>query len=119
MMRKLGWLLVLVGGVAVAAPPSATLTWVAPTKYTDGTTIPSTVALSYSVYQGLQGAAKTKVAAGVVPLTYSVTTGLSPNTTVCWEVTTTAGGQESARSVEACKTFPPQVAEAPTGLVVQ
>lgn len=116
-MKKLLLCLLLVPGVVLAAPPSATLTWTAPTKYTDGTTI--TVPLTYNVYQGLSGATKTRVLSNLVALTTTITTGLSPNSTVCWELTAVAGGQESAHTAEVCKTFPPQVPEAPAGLTVQ
>lgn len=115
-MRKLIWLLLLAPLAALAAPPSATLRWVAPTQYEDGTTI--TAPITYSLYQGLKGSPKVLAVSGITGLTYTFSTGLSPNTIVCWEVTATVGGQESAHTVEACKTFPPQVPLAPSNLTV-
>jgi len=107
----LGFLLGI--GVAHAAPPSAVLTWAAPTLNTDGTAI--TLPLTYNVYQGAQGSTtKPSVLTGVTALTATITTGLAASSTVCFELTAVAGGQESAHSGEACKTFPAATPAAPT-----
>lgn len=113
-MKKLIWLLMLVAPQVWGAN-TANVRWGAVTQATDGSSL---TGVTYSVYQGVQGAAKVKVATGLAVLQYNVTAGLASGTTVCYEVTATAGGQESARSAEACKTFPPSIPNAPTGVVV-
>lgn len=82
---------------------TATITFTRPLQYTDGTDIAAGTALSYNVYQGAKGGAKTKVATITATAT-TINTGLPPGET-CWEVTTLANGVESARSNEACKSF--------------
>ena len=86
-------------------PNSATIAWTAPTARLDGSAITGT--LGYGVYQGV-GKGTTKAKVGTVTATGSViSTGLLGNTEYCWQVTATEGaGPESARSNEACKTFP-------------
>lgn len=91
---------------AQTVPNQAVLSWGAPTAHVDGTAI--TGAVSYNVYQGVgTGGTKTKVAT-VTAATSTINVGLLSNTTYCWEVTAFEGasGPESARSNEACKTFP-------------
>jgi hypothetical protein len=106
------WLLLL-GLAATAARAqtanTATISFTAPTQRLDGSAITGTV--SYRVYQGLKGAAKTAVGT-ITGTSTTINTGLQPGTEVCWEVTaleTIAGvaGPESARSNEACKAFAP------------
>jgi hypothetical protein len=105
-MKFLALFLALVTGLALAqTPPTATLTWTAPTTYTDGTTIPTTVALSYNVYQGTSATSLTKVATGVTALTSTITTGLVDGNTYYWSVTAVANGLEGAQSNVASKTF--------------
>jgi hypothetical protein len=106
---------VLGASAALAAPNQAELSWAAPTTRADGTTI--TGAISYNVYQGV-GAGSTKTKVGTITATgTTLNTGLLSSTTYCWEVTAFEGeaGPESARSNEACKTFP---ASPPTTLTV-
>lgn len=90
---------------AQTAGPSATLTWAAPTTYVDGTAIPSTVTITYNVYQGPSASALVKVASGVTALTDTVTTGLSDGQTYYWAVTAVANSIESAQSNVGSKTF--------------
>lgn len=104
-MKKLLGLLLICGAAFAQTPPTATLTWTAPTTYTDGTAIPSTVALSYNVYQGVSPTALVKVASGVTTLTSTITTGLADGNTYYWSVTAVAGGLEGAQSNVASKTF--------------
>lgn len=115
-MKHLVWMLLLASGLAFAGP-QATLSWGAVTSYTDGSPISTPV--TYTVYQGLQGAAKTVAQTGITATSLVVSSGLSGGTTVCWELTATAGGQESAHTAEACKTFPVQVPQTPSGFVVK
>ena len=90
---------------AQAAPPSAILSWVAPTVYSDGTAIPSTVAVTYNVYQGTSATALTKVASNVTTVTDSITTGLADGVTYYWAVTAVANGLEGDQSNVVSKTF--------------
>lgn len=98
---------------AQTAPNQAVITFSRPTTYTDGTAIPSSVAITYGVYQGVQGQTKTKVAS-ISAVTATINTGLLSGTVYCWQVTAAAGGAESAMSNEACKTFAPAVPGAVT-----
>jgi hypothetical protein len=99
------------------AANQAILTWTAPTTYSDGTPLPAS-GLGFKVYRGLQGATKT-VIASPTSTTYTDTTGLASGTTVCYQVSATLAGQESALSTEACKTFPALAPSAPSALRVQ
>jgi hypothetical protein len=85
--------------------PTATLTWSAPTTYSDGTSIPSTVAVTYNVYQGTSATSLVKVASGVSTLTNTISTGLADGQTYYWAVTAVAGGLEGAQSNVASKAF--------------
>lgn len=114
-MRKVLLTLLLAATIAVAqaAGPSATLTWVPPTTNTDGT--PITGALTFNVYQGPTGAeSTTPVQTGLSGTSATITAGLADGTTVCFKVTAVEGGQESAKSNEACKTFPAATPNSPT-----
>lgn len=94
-------------------PRIATITFHAPTKYTDGTPIEPGTEISYRLYQGEQGEDKQHVATLSTTAT-TVQTGLQPGKTYCWEVTAVINEQESARSNEGCKTFDHLVPEAVT-----
>jgi hypothetical protein len=82
----------------------AVISFAAPTKYTDGSSIPASVAISYNVYQGAKGAVKPKVAT-ITATSTTINTGLAAGET-CWQVSSVANGVESALSNEACKSFP-------------
>jgi hypothetical protein len=82
---------------------TATLNWAAPTAYTSGAAI--TGALTYNVYQGVSGAALTKVQSGLTALSVVITAGLTAGSTMCFAVTAVSAGIESAQSVQACKAF--------------
>jgi hypothetical protein len=105
-MKNLALFLALFTTLALAqTPPTATLTWTAVTTYVDGTTIPSTVAVTYNIYQGTSATSLTKVATGVTTLTSSISTGLTDNQTYFWAVTAVAGGIEGGQSNVGSKTF--------------
>lgn len=87
-----------------ATPASATVSFSAPTTYTDGTSIASTSTITYSVFMGLKGQPKGTVAS-IVTTSTTITAGLSAGNTYCFEVSATVAGQESAHSNEQCKTF--------------
>jgi hypothetical protein len=105
------WLALLLPAIGWAAN-SATLTIVAPTLNIDGTTI--TVPMTYTIWQGPQGA-EVQVASGISALSWSADPAkLLPGTKVCWKITATeTGGQPSAFSNEACKSFPQATPNAP------
>lgn len=103
-----------VAAMAQAAAPSATLSWAAPTVYSDGTAIPSTVTITYNVYQGTSATSLTKVATGVTAVTDSITSGLADGVTYYWAVTAVANSLEGAQSNVVSKSFP----AAPPGTVV-
>lgn len=102
----LGILLALAFSRAAAAQPSATLAWAAPTTYSDGTSIPSSVAITYNVYQGASASSLTQVATAVTSITDTITTGLSDGVTYFWSVTAVANGLEGAQSNVVSKVFP-------------
>lgn len=87
-----------------AADMTATISFEAPTTYTDGSTIQSDAVLSYLVYQGVRGSAKELVGT-ITDTSTTIDTGLAPGE-ICWNVEAVAnGGPPSERSNEACKTF--------------
>lgn len=88
-----------------ASPPSATVSFSAPTLYTDGSSIAAGTVITYSVFAGLKGQTKGTVAS-VVTTSTTITAGLIPGNTYCFEVSATIAGQESAHSNEVCKSFP-------------
>src|SRR5271155_5814168 len=89
----------LLGFASLAyAGPTATLTWVAPTSYSDGTPIPSTVTLTYNIYQGTSATTLGKVATGVTAIPDAISTGLSDGQTYYFAVTAVAAGLEGAQS---------------------
>jgi|SRR5665213_383848 len=91
---------------AQSAPNTATLTWTAPTKNTDGTALGGPV--TYNVYQTASGATSggTKLASNLATLTDAISSGLADGSTDCFNVTAVVAGQESAYSNQVCKTFP-------------
>lgn len=88
--------------------PSATITFTVPTTNTDGT--PVVGPLTYNVYQSTTSGAETKAASALKGSPVTVTTGLTPKSTVYFKISVTdANGNESALSNEVCKTFPASV----------
>jgi len=98
-MKKLFYL-ALIFGCSAAFSQTATVTWTAPTKNTDGSAITAT--LTYNLYQGVQGASLTKVQSGLASTSATVTTGLTQGTTQCFTVTAVVNAAESAQSTSAC-----------------
>jgi hypothetical protein len=99
-------LLMLTYGAIAAAQPSATLGWTAVTTYSDGTTIPGTVAVTYNIYQScVSASALSKITSGVTTLTTTITAGLADNETCYWAITAQANGLEGAQSNVGSKTF--------------
>ena len=115
-------IVVLVGcsSRAQTAVNPATWSWTAPSTFADGTTIPSTDTITYNLYVGTAGKASeatTPVQTGITATTVT-TSGYAAGAVVCGEVTAVVNGVESARSNEACKTFP-DVPSPPTNLTAK
>lgn len=124
------WLLallaLLIAPALATAQTTAELSWTPPARYLDGPGgTPGTAidpkSLTYNVFQGAQGSAKTKAgntAPGVA--TYSVPAAALPvGTTQCWQVSAvSAGGTESGLSNEACKAVPWPTPAAPSAVTV-
>lgn len=90
------------------AANTATITFSASTKYSDGTTYPTGTVVTYDLYQGIKGATKVKV--GAFASGGSITTGLLTGKEYCWDVVTVikVGADpilEGSHSTEACKNF--------------
>lgn len=81
---------------------TATLTWTAPTVYTDGSTINET--LTYNVYAGLCSLTDLPKVLGPVSALGAVLNNQQPGER-CYQVTAVAAGGESARTERASKTF--------------
>lgn len=108
----------LVAGLALAQnAPTVTLTWMAPTTYTNGTAIPTTETLTYTLYEGATGV-ETQAATGLTGTSDIVTTGLTAGASVCFELTATdvQKGTTSAKTSEVCTTIPQETPGAPTSL---
>ena len=89
---------------ASGVAPTATLTFTAPTKNTDGTAI--STPLTYNVYMGTASGTETKVASGLAGSPIAVSAGLIPGSTFYFEITVVdSAGIESAKSNEVCKAF--------------
>ena len=92
-MKKLFLAALLFSVSALAQTPrQAVITYQRPTAYTDGSVLDASVAVSYGVYQGAKGSAKTKIGT-ITSIQTTITTGLQPGET-CWEVTAIANGIE-------------------------
>lgn len=88
--------------------PTANINFTAPTTNTDGT--PVAGPLTYNVYQSSTSGAEVKVASALKGSPITVSTGLTPKSTVYFKISVTdANGQEGALSNEVCKTFPASV----------
>lgn len=115
-MKQLLALLLLAPLLALAAAPTASLSWVPATLRADGTPLVGTP--FFNIYQGASGA-EVLAQSGVTstPLTVTGTAGA----TVCFQVTQieVSTGAESARSIEACKAFAVSPPAAPTGVTVK
>lgn len=119
-MRRIGMFLIglalmLIGDLAIAAPPQAVLAWTAPVSNTDGSAIAG--AVTYNIYQGLTGSL-VRVQSAVTASSVTITTGLTPGTSQCFAVTAVVGGIEGAQSNAACKAIPFPIPNAPTNLTV-
>jgi hypothetical protein len=80
-------------------------TLTAPTQYTDGTTIASSAAISYRVYQGAKGSTSKALVGTITSTSTTINSGLQAGQEYCWQVTAVINGVESAQSNEGCKSF--------------
>lgn len=111
---------IIVGAPADAQAPmnTQTVSWVAPTQYTDGTTIPSTVVLTYNVYAKFGTAAEVKYRSAMTGTT--ITPNLPVGQNNCYTVTVLVNGaNESARSAEACGVVRGLATKPVTTIVIQ
>ena len=113
---------ILFCGVSFAQTTSGTVDWyyTAPTQYTDGTAIPSTVTITYNLYVGVAGPGS-EAAAPVqtsIRFTSAITSGYTPGEQVCGFVTAVIGGVESPHSSEACGMFS-RTPGAPSNLTIK
>lgn len=120
-----GLLLAAPAIAAEPAPRQATLSWLAPTTYSDGSSISfaDRQLLRFNVYRGAAGSqlsAKVKIAEGVSGLQY--VDGNRPlGVTDCYQVTAFFVGEpetEGAPSSEGCKSYPRPKAGQTQGLTV-
>ena len=81
-------------------PGTTTLTWNAPTTFTDGT--PITGAITYNVYAGGITGALTKVVSNLTGTSNAVVNATQP----CYAVSAVVAGVESALSPSACVKIP-------------
>jgi hypothetical protein len=103
-MRNLACIAIALLGSTLATAqtiPSnvANLSWKAVTVYDDFAVIVDPV--TYNVYAGVKGAAKSRVATGLTAT--AVTRSGVPVGVWCWHVTAVVNGVESIPSAEACK----------------
>jgi len=89
------------------------ITCTGPTQYTDGTSIPAGTAITYSLYGGLQGATKAKLA--TAQTCSFLRTGVAPGTQEYY-VTASVANVESAASVTYTKVIPLPTPKAPTAV---
>jgi hypothetical protein len=87
-------------------PPAATLYWVLPLDFTDGTPIEEGDNLATNIYQG-PASQEVLVALAAPGTTWSAPADtLVPGTTVCWVVRAVVGASlQSEPSNEVCKSF--------------
>lgn len=116
-MKRLWFLaLILISPAAFAQASTATVSWTAPTKNTDGSAITATI--TYNLYQGVQGSTLTKVQSNLATNSATVTAALTPGTTQCFTVTAVTNGVESAQSLSACTAIAFPTPGAPSQITV-
>jgi len=106
------WALFVLSNVATAADLQITCT--GPTQYTDGTGIPAGTAITYTLYGGLQGATKAKLA--TAQACAFARTSVAAGTQEYY-VTASVAGVESGPSVTLVKVIPPPTPKPPTTVI--
>lgn len=87
-----------------ATPPKATLAWSAVSKDIAGANLVG--AVTYNLYQAVQGAPLTKVQTALVGVTGVISTGLTAGSTQCFSVTAVNSGLESDLAAPVCAAVP-------------
>jgi hypothetical protein len=101
-VKRLALLAALAAPVALGAQwDQVQLDWSSPTRFADGSLIPSTSTISYNLYAARKGETKTVIVSGIKD-TGMLRTGI-PVGEWCWQLTAVVGGVESDRSAEVCK----------------
>lgn len=101
MLKYLAAVVLMALGVAAmpaqaqAAPPTAVVSWSAVAVFNDNT--PITGAVTYNIYQAVQGGPSSKVQTGLTGLSFTITAGVTRGTTQCFTVTASANGIEGAQ----------------------
>jgi len=116
--------LLVLGAILLSASIAlaATLSWTAPTTYTDGSAIPAVdqARITYTPYTGASAtgpwSARPSTSAGA---TSTAVPDPSPGTTLYYTLDCTLDGQTSVRAVAVSKSLPFLVPAAPSGLSVQ
>lgn len=118
MKKILGLFLALVSACALAASQNnVTITWTAPTQFTDGSSIGS-APVTYNLYGALSGVPLQQLATGLTNLS-TVRTNVNPGNQ-CYALTAVVGGVESAQSNVSCVNVvaPIETPNSPSGVVV-
>lgn len=105
----------------IPASLTATLSWTAPTAYTNGTAIQAGTVITYSVYQGTSPTtiSSSPIETAIPATSVTLTAGFSPGATYCWSVTDVIAGYESAKPTPVCKTMGGLTGQPVTGLSVK
>lgn len=90
--------------VPVNAPPSVKLSFVAATKYTDGSVFPTGAVVNYHVFGAEKGGNKVEIGS-ITATNTNINVGLQVGKEYCYIVYTEVAGVYSAGSNEACKKF--------------
>lgn len=99
-----------------AGATNLTLSWVAPTQYTDGSNIAAGTAITYNVYGAIQGQPLQQLATALATTT-TVRANVDPGVR-CYAVTAVITGIESAQTPQVCATVAPPTPAPPTNLTV-
>ena len=99
---------------------TANLSCSAPTRYTDGTSIPAGTSMTFKFYRGTSAAAAAAAttAVGTVTGTCAFSDTTAPAGTQFYVASATVGGVESARTSAVSIVIPNPTPEPPTGLTV-
>lgn len=116
-MKKLFFFVLALTLSGIASATDLTLSWAAPTSFTNGTAIPASSVITYNVYGANQGSPLVLLQSGITSLT-NVRTNVDVGSK-CYSVTDTVAGVESAQVSQICVTVaaaPPPQPNAPTNL---
>ena len=115
-MRRL-ILVVVILLAMVGMAQAATLSWTAPTTYTDGSAIPTTLTKTYSMKSGSASSGPWS-AEGTTTGTSGTVSEPSAGTTKWYTVSVTVSGVESANATPVFKSAPDKTPSAASGLKI-